>query len=66
MGHWLERTRASLQQNTSEYLQEEAEVLAPNAAVCDFCTEVDEVRAAADRLEARLRKLERAATREAT
>lgn len=66
MGHWLERTRTSLEQDTSEYLQEEAEVLAPNSAVCDFCNEVDDVRAAADRLEARLRKLERASTRDAT
>lgn len=66
LGHWLQRTRDSLRQNTSEYLQEEVEVLAPNYAVRDFCNEVDEVRAAADRLEARLRRVERAASRDAT
>ena len=66
LGNWLERTRASLHQNTSEYLQEEAEVLAPNSAVREFCNEVDEVRAAADRLEARLRRLERALSRDST
>ncbi len=66
LGNWLERTRASLHQNTGEYLQEEAEVLAPNSAVREFCDEVDDVRAAADRLEARLRRLERASARDAT
>ena len=65
LGNWLERTRASLQQNTGEYLQEEAEVLAPNSAVREFCAAVDDVRAAADRLEARLRRLERASARDA-
>ncbi len=66
LGSWLERTRSSLRQNTGEYLQEEAEVLAPNSAVREYCNAVDEVRAAADRLEARLRRLERAASRDAT
>ncbi len=66
LSDWLERTRTSLQQNTSDYLQEEVEVLAPNSAVREFCNEVDDVRAAADRLEARLRRLERASIRDAT
>ncbi|ASJ70153.1 ubiquinone biosynthesis accessory factor UbiJ [Granulosicoccus antarcticus] len=66
LGAWLERTRSSLQQNTSEYLQEEAELLAPNSEVRDFCNQIDDVRARADRLEARLRKLERATARDAT
>ena len=55
---WLDRTRSSLQQNTSEYLQEEAELVAPNSEICDFCLEVDVVRASTDRLEARVKRLE--------
>lgn len=64
--NWLQRTRSSLQQNSREFLQEEAEVLAPDSEIREFCREVDEVRAAADRLEARLRLLERAAARDGT
>jgi len=36
----------------------EAEVLAPNSEIQAFCLEVDEVRAAGDRLEARVSRLE--------
>ena len=60
-GGWLERTRSSLQQDLSEYLQEESYVLAPNSEVREFCGEVDELRAAADRLAARVKRLERLA-----
>ena len=56
---WLSRTRSSLEQNTSEYLQEEAELLAPNSEVRDFCLDVDAIRASADRLDARIKRLER-------
>lgn len=59
---WLNRTRSSFEQNTSEYLQEEAELLAPNSEVHDFCLQVDAVRASADRLEARIKRLERLAS----
>jgi len=59
LGDWLTRTRSSLQQNTSDYLQEETELLAPESQVRHFCSEVDEARAAADRLDARVRRLER-------
>lgn len=58
---WLSRTRLSLEQNTSDYLQEEAELLAPNSEVRCFCLDVDCLRASADRLEARLKRLERLA-----
>ena len=54
---WFLRTESSLKQNAGEYLQEEAEILAPNSQVRAFCTEVDELRAASDRLEARVKKL---------
>ena len=55
---WLKRTREGTRQNTSEYLQEEIELVASNAQVRIFCEEVDELRAAVDRLEARLQRLE--------
>ncbi|MFK8076867.1 MAG: SCP2 domain-containing protein [Granulosicoccus sp.] len=58
LSSWMQRTRSAMQQNTSEYLQEEAEVLAPNSEIQAFCIEVDEVRAAGDRLEARVSRLE--------
>ncbi|MFT5896799.1 MAG: ubiquinone biosynthesis protein UbiJ [bacterium] len=58
LSSWLSRTRSSFEQNTSEYLQEEAELLAPNSEVHDFCLDVDAIRAAADRLEARIKRLE--------
>lgn len=57
---WLRRTRESMRQNTGEYLQEEMELLAPNSEVQHFCIEVDETRAAADRLTARVQRLESA------
>ncbi|MFK7859109.1 MAG: SCP2 domain-containing protein [Granulosicoccus sp.] len=57
---WLRRSRDSFDQNTSEYLQEEVELLAPNGEVHHFCREIDELRAAADRLDARVYRLETA------
>lgn len=59
LSSWFTRTRAAFEQNTSDYLQEEAELLAPNSEVSDFCVEVDAIRASADRLDARVRRLER-------
>ena len=60
LGRWLRRTREGVRQNTSEYLQEEVEVLAPNSEVQLFCAVVDDTRAAADRLTARVQRLEAA------
>lgn len=61
LGNWLNRTRDSLRQNTHDYLQEETDMLVAETQVRHFCSEVDELRAAADRLEARVRRLERKA-----
>lgn len=55
---WLDRTRHSARSNTSEYLQEELEVLAPNSCVEQFNDHVDQLRADADRLSARIKRLE--------
>lgn len=59
LGQWFDRTRDAMARNTSNYLQEETEMLAPNALVRDMCNEIDTVRAEADRLEARVLRLER-------
>lgn len=55
---WLGDTSQSMKRNTSEYLQEEVELLAPNSEVTRFCSDVDEVRETADRIAARLDVLE--------
>lgn len=59
LGAWLGETGASINRNTSEYLQEEAQILAPNSEVIRYSTEVDELREKADRLDARVRILEK-------
>jgi len=56
---WFSESRTSLKRNTSEYLQEEAEILAPNSEINRFCAEIDELREKADRLDARIRVLEK-------
>lgn len=59
LGAWFSDTGSSLKSNTSEYLQEEAELLAPNSEVTRFCSEVDELREFADRVDARISQLEK-------
>lgn len=59
---WLARTGESTRLNTADYLQEEIELLAPDSEVRRYCSDVDDLRAEADRLEARLRLLEQRAT----
>jgi len=56
---WFSDTGDSMKRNTSEYLQEETEMLAPNSEVARYCSEVDELREKADRLDARLSVLEK-------
>lgn len=58
LGAWLNDTSASLKTNSSEYMQEEVQLLAPNSEAIRFCAEVDELREQADRIEARLSQLE--------
>ncbi len=55
---WIDRSKETMRLNTSEYLQEEVELVAPTSEVHAFCKEVDDCRAASDRLEARVRRLE--------
>ena len=51
---WFDRTSSAMRDNTREYLQEEVELLAPSSEVDYFCSDVDELRACVDRLEAQL------------
>jgi ubiquinone biosynthesis protein UbiJ len=55
---WFKRSRSRVRQNSSDYLQEDAELLAVKGEVQRFCNEVDELRADVDRLEARLQLIE--------
>ena len=59
LGAWFSDTSESMKRNTSEYLQEEVEMLAPNTEVKRFCSEVDDLREALDRLEARVGLLDK-------
>ena len=56
---WFKRTRGAAKMNLREYLQEEAELLAPSSELETFCEEVDELRAAADRVAAKVQRLEK-------
>ncbi len=55
---WLEHSRDTLQQDLSEYLQEEARLLPTRVETGYFLEDVDRLRADADRLAARIRRLQ--------
>ena len=57
---WLTETGSQMQLNTSEYLQEEVNLVAPNSEIKRFCSEVDSLREQCDRFSARLVLLEKA------
>lgn len=52
-----------LADNVTEYALHEAALIAPKQAIADFCHDVDELRDAGERLEARLRRLEKTSAR---
>ncbi len=54
---WLRQAAGSLGRDVAEYLQEEARFLPTRASVEDFLAQVDVLRADADRLEQRVRRL---------
>ena len=62
-GSWLRRSRGAFGENAREYLEEEAELVATRPEVERFCTEVDAIARAGDRLASRLARLERAGDR---
>jgi ubiquinone biosynthesis protein UbiJ len=51
---WFDRTSSALSESTRDYLQEDSELLVGPGEVARFCTDVDDLRAAVDRLDARL------------
>ena len=54
---WTKRACKTMVQNLNEYVHEEAEYVPPREAVRDFFDEVDELRMAVDRLDARIKGL---------
>ncbi len=58
VGEWARRARRTAGENIAEYLQEEGRDLVNKPEAEEFLRGVDEVREAADRIEARLRRLE--------
>jgi len=56
---WLERTRERFHENVEDYLKEESELVPTDEEVSRWSADVDELREVADRLEARVRRLER-------
>lgn len=56
---WVDQSRRHCEAALGDYLTEEQRLLPPQLEVADFLADVDRLRADADRLEARLRLLER-------
>lgn len=57
--HWAERSLEHLQQDAADYLQEEREALPLEWEVEEFYQQVDTLRGDVDRMEARLKRLEK-------
>lgn len=57
--NWGERAADHLGQDTADYLQEEAEILPLPWEVAEFLEQVDTLRSDVDRLEARVKRLQR-------
>ncbi len=57
-GEWMRKTRRTAGENIAEYLQEESRDLVNRPELEEFLHGVDDVREAADRVEARLARLE--------
>ncbi len=55
---WFKESHAAMKMNTSEYLQEESRILPSEAEVSYYMDQVDDLRADADRLEARFKRLQ--------
>jgi ubiquinone biosynthesis protein UbiJ len=56
---WLHESHHAMKLNTSEYLQEESRILPADAEVAYYLDQVDALRADAERLEARVQRLQR-------
>ncbi len=58
-GHWIRHTSSRMEADLGEYLTEEARLLPHPLEIKDFVAQVDELREHSDRLEARIRLLQR-------
>lgn len=56
---WLSETKNAMQMNISEYLQEESRLLPAEAEITYYMDQVDHLRADADRLDARVKRIEK-------
>lgn len=56
---WFKESAQAMQMNTTEYLQEEARAVPTPHEITRFMDDIDDFRSDVDRLEARLRQLER-------
>jgi len=56
--NWAKNTHQSMQENTAEYLREEARILPDKSQIKDYLAEIDTLRADFDRLEARINRLD--------
>ncbi|MDQ1362339.1 MAG: ubiquinone biosynthesis accessory factor UbiJ, partial [Pseudomonadota bacterium] len=54
---WMRRSNQSMHLNAGEYLQEESRMVVGKAEIDRFAREVDELRDAVDRIEARISRL---------
>ncbi len=54
---WAQNSHQAMQLNIAEYLREESQILPDKSQVKDYLSEVDTLRADADRLEARIARL---------
>lgn len=54
---WAKNTHQSMQQNTAEYLREEARILPDKSQINEYMSNIDILRADLDRLEARINRL---------
>ena len=59
VSRWFARSRDSLQMDIGEYLQEESRLVASNAEIEKFVKDVDVLREAIDRLEARINRVKK-------
>ena len=66
LASWFDRTSQSMKANTREYLEEEVEFVAPANMLRHFADSVDDMQSAVDRLEARLKQLEKSDADKAT
>ncbi|MBL1321947.1 MAG: SCP2 sterol-binding domain-containing protein [Methylophaga sp.] len=55
---WAKNTHQAMQENTAEYLREEARILPDKSQINDYLTDIDKLRADCDRIEARIKRLQ--------